>query len=465
MKLVIVGGGAGGLLTGLLLAEDGHRVTILERDPQLPPDPSEAWDAWNRPGVTQFHQPHNLLTRFWTICDRDLPDLSASLLAIDGALTRSVDMRSPAIRDEPTTPEDERIKMVGIRRPIFEQAIARYAAHHSGISVVRGVAVNGLLTGSELTQGVPHIVGVTTEDGHEYRADLVIDAAGRRSPFARFAERLGVQVTETSESDGFTYFSRWFKMPDGLPKLTAPPIAGIAPGLLALLFPADDNYAGLAMVGPASNRDLRRLKDPERFMAMMAAMPTAAAWFSPPRAQPVSDILTMGSIPNRQTRFWSNDHPTMTGVVNVADAFMSTNPSLGRGISLALVFAEELREVLRSDPDPVDLVTNFDEAKQARLTPWLDDATDSDRRMLAIFEAALGGDPPGPPNDLAVIRTASAVDMDLWRISANVSALELLPDEATAIPGVVERARHLLPTVSFPGLDLSKEELDELLRA
>ena len=276
MKLVIVGGGAGGLLTGLLLAEDGHRVTILERDPQLPPDPSEAWDGWDRPGVTQFHQPHNLLTRFWTICDRDLPDLSASLLAIDGALTRSVDMRSPAIRDEPTTPEDERIKMVGIRRPIFEQAIARYAAHHSGISVVRGVAVNGLLTGSELTQGVPHIVGVTTEDGHEYRADLVIDAAGRRSPFARFAERLGVQVTETSESDGFTYFSRWFKMPDGLPKLTAPPIAGIAPGLLALLFPADDNYAGLAMVGPASNRDLRRLKDPERFMAMMAAMPTAA---------------------------------------------------------------------------------------------------------------------------------------------------------------------------------------------
>lgn len=463
MELVIAGGGAGGLLSGLLLAEDGHRVTILERDPEGPPDPSEVWDGWSRPGVTQFHQPHNLLTRFWTICDRDLPDLSEALLALGGALTRSVDMRSPAILDEPTTHADEQIKMVGIRRPILEQSIARYADDHPGISVVRGAAVTGLLTVSEHADGAPHIVGVAADDGHEYRADLVIDAAGRRSPFARFAKRLGVKVSEMSESDGFTYFSRWFKLPDGLPKLTSPPIAGIAPGLLALLFPADDNYAGLAMVGPASNRDLRQLKNPERFMAMTSAMPTAADWFSPKRAQPVSDILTMGSIPNRQTRFWSDGHPTMTGVVNVGDAFMSTNPSLGRGISLALVFAEELRELLSLDPGPVDLATSFDEAKQARLTPWLDDAIDSDRRMLAIFEAALGGDPPGPPNDLGAIRTAAAVDMDLWRIATNVSALELLPDEATAIPGVVERARQLLPTVSFPGLDLSKQQLDEIL--
>jgi len=37
-KIIVVGAGVCGLSAGLLLARDGHDVTLLERDPQPVPD-------------------------------------------------------------------------------------------------------------------------------------------------------------------------------------------------------------------------------------------------------------------------------------------------------------------------------------------------------------------------------------------------------------------------------------------
>jgi glycine/D-amino acid oxidase-like deaminating enzyme len=57
-SVVIIGGGICGLGTALLLARDGHTVTVLERDAdELPPSPQDAWDRWVRKGVAQFRQP------------------------------------------------------------------------------------------------------------------------------------------------------------------------------------------------------------------------------------------------------------------------------------------------------------------------------------------------------------------------------------------------------------------------
>jgi 2-polyprenyl-6-methoxyphenol hydroxylase-like FAD-dependent oxidoreductase len=52
-----MGGGVCGLATGLMLARDGHDVTVLERDPAPVPETLEdAWDLWERGGVSQFRQ-------------------------------------------------------------------------------------------------------------------------------------------------------------------------------------------------------------------------------------------------------------------------------------------------------------------------------------------------------------------------------------------------------------------------
>ena len=54
-RIVVIGGGVGGLTSGMLLARDGHDVTVLERDAAPPPETADdAWNGWDRRGVNQF---------------------------------------------------------------------------------------------------------------------------------------------------------------------------------------------------------------------------------------------------------------------------------------------------------------------------------------------------------------------------------------------------------------------------
>src|SRR5687767_10285423 len=53
-EVIVVGGGVVGLCSALLLARDGHRVRLLERDPAGPPPPGvDPWTQWERRGVSQ----------------------------------------------------------------------------------------------------------------------------------------------------------------------------------------------------------------------------------------------------------------------------------------------------------------------------------------------------------------------------------------------------------------------------
>jgi 2-polyprenyl-6-methoxyphenol hydroxylase-like FAD-dependent oxidoreductase len=51
-EVVVPGGGIAGLSTGMLLADRGCMVTVLERDPAGVPDsPGDAGPDWDRPGI------------------------------------------------------------------------------------------------------------------------------------------------------------------------------------------------------------------------------------------------------------------------------------------------------------------------------------------------------------------------------------------------------------------------------
>jgi glycine/D-amino acid oxidase-like deaminating enzyme len=79
-RIVVVGGGVVALGAAMLLAADGHRVTVLERDPQGPPsDPIEAWDRWQRPGLNQFRMAHAFLGGFRAVLDAEPPEASKAL--------------------------------------------------------------------------------------------------------------------------------------------------------------------------------------------------------------------------------------------------------------------------------------------------------------------------------------------------------------------------------------------------
>ena len=81
-SIVVCGGGVIGLLSAMMLARDGHQVTVVEADSAgVPAAPGKAWESWQRKGVAQFRQPHNLFSRFRQVCDEELPDMTGRLLA------------------------------------------------------------------------------------------------------------------------------------------------------------------------------------------------------------------------------------------------------------------------------------------------------------------------------------------------------------------------------------------------
>ena len=73
---IVLGGGLCGLTAAMMLARDGQRVTVLERDPApLPEDPESAWERWRRDGVVQFRQAHYLQPMGRAVLETELPDV------------------------------------------------------------------------------------------------------------------------------------------------------------------------------------------------------------------------------------------------------------------------------------------------------------------------------------------------------------------------------------------------------
>src|SRR5687767_4779375 len=179
-RLLIVGGGIVGSSLALLTANDGHTVTVLERDPAPPPATAEAaWDEWERRGVNQFRLLHYFLARFRHIISAELPDVVADLDA-SGALRINPFTTIPESMSGGWRPDDERFETITGRRPVVEAAFARAVAAHPKITVRRGTAARSLLVDERPDNGdIPHVSGVVTEQGEELRADLVVDAGGR----------------------------------------------------------------------------------------------------------------------------------------------------------------------------------------------------------------------------------------------------------------------------------------------
>ena len=182
MFIMIIGGGICGLGTGLLLARDGHDVTVLEHDAApVPASLHDAWECWERKGVTQFRQPHNFMPGLRLLLEAELPDVQAALGRAGAYRFDLVNPLPPVFADRAPRPVDEKLWTFTARRPVGEWVFADAAQRAPRLTIRRGVTVAGLLTGPPTSDSIPHVVGVRASDGEAFHADLVIDATGRQS--------------------------------------------------------------------------------------------------------------------------------------------------------------------------------------------------------------------------------------------------------------------------------------------
>jgi 2-polyprenyl-6-methoxyphenol hydroxylase-like FAD-dependent oxidoreductase len=275
-NILVVGGGMGGLSTAMLLAGDGHDVTVLERDPAPPPPGGDAaWDTWERRGVNQFRMIHYFLPRFRQIAERELPDAVAALDA-DGVLRFNPIAQAPAEVTGGFREEDRRFEAMTGRRPMVEAAFARTAEAMPNLTIRRGTSVDGLLTG-DATAAVPHVVGVVIDGGEELRADLVVDATGRRSALPKLLAAIGAAAPiEELEDSGFVYYGRHYRSSDG----STPPPFG--PALQAydsvsfLTLPADNGTWGMGIVASAADAEMRAVKDIDTWERVVRSYPPLA---------------------------------------------------------------------------------------------------------------------------------------------------------------------------------------------
>ena len=305
-----------------------------------------------------------------------------------------------------------------------------------------------LLTDGDAGNGVPHVVGVRTDSGEELRADLVVDAAGRRSSLPALLDAIGAsKPAEEIEDSGFMYFGRHFRSADG----EMPPLmCGILMPwgtLSTLTLPCDNGTYGLGIIVSAKDAALRGLKDVDTWMRTWRSIPLVAHWAD---GEPVDEeIAIMAKIEDRHRSFVVDGTPVATGVLAVADSWACTNPSLGRGASIGFMHAVALRDLLRvaSIDFPMELAQRWHEVTEATVEPYYRATLDFDRHRLAEIDAGIEGkayDPGDPQYELVQsLGAAAGKDPELFRSMLRVAAVLACPEEVLAEPGVADKAREL----------------------
>ena len=447
-RIVIVGGGIVGCSAALLAANDGHDVTVLERDAAPPPaNAHEAWDSWERRGVNQFRLLHYFLARFRQVLSTELPDVVTALDA-DGALRFNPFANMPEHVSGGWRDDDDRFEVITGRRPMVEAAFARVTDAHPKITVRRGTGVRGLLVDSlASTNGVPHASGVVTEDAEEIRADLVVDAGGRRSALPSWLAAIGARPPLEEKDDcGFIYYGRYFRSDDGsIPFMFGPPLQQYD-SFSTITLPADNGTWGIGVTTSAHDHTARALAHDDAWERVVRALPLVAHWID---ATPMQSVTVMAKIEDRIRHYTVDGTPVVTGVASVGDAWACTNPSVGRGATIGLLHAVALRDFLRERErggldDPLAAAHRWAEFTAASVEPLFRATLTFDRHRLAQIDAQVEGRPYVTDDEewhtALALGVGSGHDPDVLRAVVDLANLLATRDEVFSRPAVAAGA-------------------------
>lgn len=437
-NVIVIGGGPTGLTAAMKFAQAGASVTVLERDPApMPATPEEAWTSWERRAVSQFRQVHYLQPAGRWALEAHLPAVIDHLRGV-GAIELHPDVifRAP---EPPATLDPHHATLTTSRRPVLELAFARAAADAPNIDIRRGAVVEALVTGAEVIPGIPHVTGVRLTGGETRRADLVVDAAGRRSAVGDMlvgagGREVGVRSTEI----GFVYTTRYYRgeLPEYREEMLTP-LGSIS----ALTIHGDDGTWGLTLYSHPSDKPFRRLRDPEVFERVCRLLPDHAHWVD---GEPITDPVSMTSTSNAIREFVVDGIPAATGLLPLGDAYAFTNPSIGRGIAIGIIHSlDVVDEIASALDDPAAVAAGWNAATEKRALPFVESTIDYDRVRGPEVEAAMEGRVHEHTDPAALgfvaMNNARHRDQQVFECWRDIATLRTTADEVLARDGVFER--------------------------
>lgn len=467
-KAIVVGGGPTGLATAMLLAKRGVEVVVLDREAPAPSDVDDLWENWQRRSVAQFRQVHYLQPAAHAQLSEHLPEVLAQM-ALAGVEQFNVpELQAPYMPDQGKGVDMSRfVTRTSCRRPFMEFGFASAARSCQGVEIRSSSPVTALVVGSEVIKGVPHVIGVKTDNGDIYYADVILDASGRRTALPTLIESVGgVAPTEQVSDFGFVYNTRYYRG-DSLPEYLGDNLAAV--GSISLLtMPGDHGHWSATIYHSPQDKAMRKVRDPDVFERVVRSMPLHAHWVD---GDPVSDVYSMAASANTVRDFFVNGRPSATGLLPIGDAWGFTNPSLGRGICLGLKHAVSLADPIAANIDqPAALAKAWLERTNDEAQSWYLATVDIEKSRALQVDALRQGRPdPFDPADVAsafsrAFASASHYDSQVKAWYNELAGCYALPMEVISRPGVMERVLEVAaahPQYQTPGP--TREQLESLL--
>ena len=227
-----------------------------------------------------------------------------------------------------------------------------------------------------------------------------------------------------------------------------------------LTLDSDNDTWSVTVFGTTGDAPLKALRNADCFTRVVRACPLHAHWLD---GEPLTRVLAMAGVIDRIHRYTVDGRPLVTGFAAVGDAWACTNPSAGRGLSVGLLHAQVLRQVVAAYlDDPATFAHMWGERTEREVAPDVWNQVAADRQRIGEMTALREGREPLTP-DPASRRffTAAGQDADVFRALLETVHCLALPQQVLARPVVARQVERLgdAPATPLPGPDRT-----ELLR-